>query len=235
MKRLLDEGSDDFARELLRSAEDDAPSAAAREKAIAAATVAVAAGPARPPWLKGAAIVGVSGVAVFVALRALSGSAPREPTKPVGTIATVAATTTETVMPVPSATPAPTTTVTAEPPPAANPPPSASTSPVAAKPSASTRRTTDGDTDLLERELAALDRARTALASNDAGGALRELGSYKRTFPKGALRQEALALEIDATFAKGDDAGARKLATTFLSAFPDSPQAPRIRRRLERP
>ncbi|MFO0673916.1 MAG: hypothetical protein U0235_30565 [Polyangiaceae bacterium] len=94
------------------------------------------------------------------------------------------------------------------------------------------RRRRAGDS---SRDSAALDRRAARGHRNGASGALREIASYKRAFPAGAMRQEALALEVDATFAKGDDTGARKLAAAFLAAFPDSPQAPRIRRRLERP
>ncbi|MFO0673915.1 MAG: hypothetical protein U0235_30560 [Polyangiaceae bacterium] len=81
MKRLLDESPDDFASELLRSAETDTPSAAARDRAIEAATSAASAGPAKPAWLKGTGIAGASGVAVVIALRLLSGQPAAEPPK----------------------------------------------------------------------------------------------------------------------------------------------------------
>ena len=239
MKRLLDESPDDFASELLRSAETDTPSAAARDRAIEAATSAASAGPAKPAWLKGTGIAGASGVAVVIALRLLSGQPAAEPPKSGG-----AATATTSGATAPAPAPAETATATAtsaeptrvvapEPPPASNPPPIASSR--VAAPKASGHRAGADESDSLARELAALDRARASLAASDASGALREIASYKRAFPAGAMRQEALALEVDATFAKGDDTGARKLAAAFLAAFPDSPQAPRIRRRLERP
>src|SRR5438309_1290734 len=74
-KRLLDEGGDDFVRDLLRSAEDDVPDAAVRTRALA--QIAAGAGTAGATattaavigWKWVAALVVGSSVVAAIALR----------------------------------------------------------------------------------------------------------------------------------------------------------------------
>jgi hypothetical protein len=81
----------------------------------------------------------------------------------------------------------------------------------------------------LADEIAALDSAREALASGDAGRALRALDARDRAFPRGALGPEAMVLRIEALALRGDRAAATRLGESFLAASPRSPHASRIR------
>jgi hypothetical protein len=81
----------------------------------------------------------------------------------------------------------------------------------------------------LADEIARLDRARSLLAGNRAKPALAALSDYDRAHPRGALRQEAAVLRIDALRRAGDRTRARELAQRFLADNPDSPHAPRVR------
>jgi len=83
--------------------------------------------------------------------------------------------------------------------------------------------------DSLTRELALIDAARRAVARGDGSGALRQLDTYSRRYPKGALRTEASVLRIEALIAKGDRAGAKRLGNAFLLRSPNGPYARRIR------
>jgi TolA-binding protein len=81
----------------------------------------------------------------------------------------------------------------------------------------------------LGEELGAIDRARSALASGNTAEATRALDAYDATFPDGALADEAEVLRIDLLVRKGDRAGARSAARSFLAAHPQSPHAARLR------
>jgi len=78
-------------------------------------------------------------------------------------------------------------------------------------------------------EIAALDRARRAVASGDAGGALSALERYRAQFPRGVLQQEASVLRIEALSKAGQRGRARELARSFERAHPSSPHLERIR------
>jgi TolA-binding protein len=86
----------------------------------------------------------------------------------------------------------------------------------------------------LGQQVAALDRARDALASGNAAGALRLVDEYDRQFPRGALAQEATALRIEALVQQGNRDAAGRLAERFLDANPRSPHAARIRLLVQR-
>jgi len=81
----------------------------------------------------------------------------------------------------------------------------------------------------LSAELAALDAARSALASGDATGALANLDAYARNFPRGKLSLEAEVLRIDALAKSGQTAAAQKRAQAFIKRHPDSVLASRVR------
>lgn len=86
----------------------------------------------------------------------------------------------------------------------------------------------------LANELKAIDAARQALASRDAHGALRQLEQYRRNYPRGNLRTEAAVLRIEALAARGDRASAARLARAFLESQPKSPYTRRMQSLLAR-
>jgi hypothetical protein len=79
-------------------------------------------------------------------------------------------------------------------------------------------------------EIEALDRARSAQGRGDFATALGELDRYDRTFKLGRLRPEALVLRIQTLLGKGDAAGAKALGSRFLARYPESPLSPRIQK-----
>ena len=81
----------------------------------------------------------------------------------------------------------------------------------------------------LSAELALLDRARKALASGDAAGALAATRTHGRRFPHGALAPERESLAIAALCALGRRDAARSRAQRFLERHPTSPLAPAVR------
>jgi hypothetical protein len=100
--------------------------------------------------------------------------------------------------------------------------PSATTSP--ARASGATGSTSSS----LRAELAALDAARSTLASGDSVGALSFLDAYFRTFPRGRLHPEAEVLRMDALAKGGRVDDARKYAQEFLRRHPNSVLAARV-------
>lgn len=100
----------------------------------------------------------------------------------------------------------------------------------AAKPTASTEPATKGGD--LRLEVAALDRVRRTTEDGRPLDALALLDEYVAKFPKGQLREEALALRIEALQANGDQAGAERLAEQLLRSSPDTPYAARVRAAL---
>ena len=84
----------------------------------------------------------------------------------------------------------------------------------------------------LEGEVASLDRARAALAEGDPARTLDLLDGYEQAFPKGALRQEATYLRIQALSKAGQRGAARDLAARFLAAHPETPHASQLQQLL---
>lgn len=83
----------------------------------------------------------------------------------------------------------------------------------------------------LSDEVSFLDQAQKALASGSAGRALEILAAHDGEIK--ALRIEATVLRIEALAARGDRAGAASMAQAFLTSFPRSPHANRVRSILE--
>jgi hypothetical protein len=81
----------------------------------------------------------------------------------------------------------------------------------------------------LTAELAALDAARSRLASDDASGALALLDVYARSYPRGRLVLEAEVLRIDALAKSGQMSAAKRRAEAFLKRHPNSVLASRVR------
>ena len=87
----------------------------------------------------------------------------------------------------------------------------------------------------LAMESAALTDARAALRKGDPRGALAVLRRLDVRLPRGVLGQEREVLAIEALSAMGDRATARRRATTFVNAFPNSPHTPLLRHLAEGP
>jgi hypothetical protein len=81
----------------------------------------------------------------------------------------------------------------------------------------------------LAAEVAAVDRAREAMARGNSTQALQALDAYERGFSEQQFRPEALYLRMEALVQRGDLAGARSVATTLLAADPHGPHAARAR------
>ncbi|MEZ4447497.1 MAG: hypothetical protein R3B72_50945 [Polyangiaceae bacterium] len=252
-RRLLN-GGDEAMATLLRSAQDDAPSPEARERALAAlglaggtaavltsiaaakaeqgalAKLGVSLGAAKWPLVAGLCIAFTGGLGLWVtagqvdepahhglALAPTWAAAPHTRpavphTSPVAPAAPAAAPAEAELDPrahegaEPAAAPvvaaAPATTAHAR-------------GPIPARPS-------------LAEEVAALDRARKALA-DDPEGALDALDDYRERFHDGALAEEAEVLQIESLARAGKADATRARAAAFLAAHPESPLAPRVR------
>lgn len=253
-RRMLEvAGTDDLALELLRAGRAEEPSARARQRAMVAAGVAsaatattmaavtsAAAAEASLPPVAAKAGASVAGLVVkWIGIAAVGGlglwgawqlSAPEpsasalshgltRPLEDVDLVTPIAELGTPT--PSPEAEPSrdrdqPGEVETGEHPvPVAEPVPLA----VAGTPKRSGH---------LVEEVAAIDRARTAM-SDDPEAALAELEAYRRDFAGGALAQEAEVLRIESLARSGRADQAREAATVFLAAHPDSPLAARVR------
>ncbi|HTM46995.1 MAG TPA: hypothetical protein VL137_18690 [Polyangiaceae bacterium] len=79
----------------------------------------------------------------------------------------------------------------------------------------------------LTAELAALNVAKTQLATGDAASALRTVQQYRTAFPQGKLAPEATVVEVEALLALGKKAQAATVAGPLLKS--DSPYAARLR------
>jgi hypothetical protein len=80
----------------------------------------------------------------------------------------------------------------------------------------------------MSAELAALARARTALAARTPAVVLAELETYRRISHTHVLDAEAFALRIEALVQLGRDAEAAALAKSYLAANPRSPHRVRL-------
>jgi hypothetical protein len=81
----------------------------------------------------------------------------------------------------------------------------------------------------LTEEVAALDRARAALAARDTPAALRALDVYRVHFVRGRLADEEVVLRVQVLLARGDLAGAGAAESVFSKAHPRSPYVARLR------
>jgi hypothetical protein len=84
--------------------------------------------------------------------------------------------------------------------------------------------------DALGREVRALAAANDALAAGDPARALLLVAHFKHEFPSGALLPDALALEIDAAHAAGDEARVAALGAAYLERYPNTSHSARVRR-----
>jgi hypothetical protein len=221
---LLDPEVTTFEQDLLRSWLDEQPDAAARERAMALATVA-----------GGVAVVGVSGALGPKAMSAMTLAIVKWLS--IGAALTAVAVGGAAIVR-PDRAPSPTSTLHV-----AKVPPSRDGALVREAP-ASTEAPTDGakassaaplprapqpPPSTLSDEISAIDRARAAIAAGDGVRGLQLVDDYQRRFPRGMFTQEAEVLRVEALVVRGDRAGARRAVERFLAAHPASPHAPRLR------
>ena len=216
----------DLEKQLLGAWDDERPTSASRDKTLAmlgvaggaaAAGAATAGGSMAPKavatawlvlakWLAlGAVVVGATTAGVAIAVH-------RNAAAPVQAPAKVAVQKTE--APAPVTTSAPHATVEL---PATRP--VHATHAHAAAPAAST----------LAQQVAALDRARTALDEGDPARARRLVDSYESEYPAGAFLQEAEVLRIESLVHEGKTSDADRAGKRFLATYPNSPHDARVR------
>lgn len=82
--------------------------------------------------------------------------------------------------------------------------------------------------DMLTRELQALDVARLAIRGGNPARGLALLSEYTAAFPRGVLTQEAVLLRIEALLASGRRDEARQSAQALLTASPATPHRARL-------
>ncbi len=243
---LFDKDATASEKELLESWKREQPSAAAREKTLAmlglggASIGAAAAGSSIAPkaiaswtmlaatkWVvTGTLLVGLTVAGVLsVRTSAHTADAPSAPlAPPLATALAPAQTPTQTStsavvepwVPVPRAILAPVIPAPVTPAPAV----------VRSAPHADARSV---EASTLAQEIALLDRARSALAAGNAARALELVNDYEARFPEGSFVEEAEVLRVEAMLRAGDNAGATRVGTRFLSAHPASAHAARVR------
>lgn len=241
VRRLLEEdGHDDFASELLRSAKNDAPSEALRVQILDAAIGGgggggsgggSAAKASRVPW-KGIAAAGV-GTAIVVGLLLANGKttpATDPSTTATAPPATVTSETATTTVATTTAAPPPAEPTATSPETTAAAPVVPTASAIVARPARSAPATSaSSSAGSLAEEVAMLEAARGTLARGDASGAIGSLDGYAKRFPNGVLGREATVLRIEALQKRGDAAAARDLGHRFLAAHPRDAYAARVR------
>jgi hypothetical protein len=237
-RRLGDYGQDDLRDALLDAVADEAPVDGARARAQAAALAAVAASAALTAGKAAAAgtvlakglsapvkwlLIGALPVAVsasgYATYQILSHSTPPEAMAPRSASE-------------PARPPAPAPAIATQPsaPAVAEPvlaPPRQQ--PVPAKPRAQASRPephkVPAQAPSLSDELAALDDARRAAAR----GELAPIEAYLRDHPRGALREQAEVIHVEALARAGRTAEAREAAQRFLQSYPRSIHVERVR------
>lgn len=252
-RRLLDGGGNDLERSLLRSARGDSPSDGSRRKTLIALGLAGGVGGAAATTtatstatstaavaIKGSAAMGGAALIEWIGVGVITGfavigaasmiapkraAAPISPAHPQG-VPNPGPAQSALVAPGP-ANPPPSSPPEAAPPPA--PLPTEEPAPVEVPKSAAPPPIAQPAATSLTYEVAALNRAREALAAGDAAGTLRALDNHNRRFPGGMLGPEATVLRIEALALRGDRASAVRLGKAFLDAHPRSPHANRLR------
>lgn len=238
-ERLLDAEPSDLTRTLLSAARSEQPSERALKRTLLAVgagaavmgTAAVAGGSAAGTSAGSSGITSLGIVAKWLGIGATAGlvtagaavGLEREPeSAPPPPPAEIAA---------PAPMPKPTVQRALPPPPPAAPAtsePKKLAQPLPAPLNQDLLEAEDADPSL-NAEVAALDRARRALADGNASGALSQLEKYDRELASGRLRPEALYLEMEAAARRGDRTRAEQKARELLSEHPKSPHAARAR------
>ncbi len=81
----------------------------------------------------------------------------------------------------------------------------------------------------IAEQVAALDRARSALDSGDPARAVRLVDAYESEYPGGAFVQEAEVVRIESFVRQGKTAESERAAKRFLAIYPKSPHDARVR------
>jgi hypothetical protein len=232
LKRLIEEGSNDFEARLLKAGLKDGPSTSGRRRVLAglglmgAASTGTATAAAKIAGVGGAAkLIGGGAVAALaiwggieLGHRGENGTtvSERSAAQQARPAERVAGAERER-----NASPA-------EPLAAA-----AQAEPITTKPSELARPAPAGAParaqDSLAAELAGLELARAALLRKDPALALRLLDDHARRFPKQRLAVEATVVRIEALSKSGDSARAARLGNDFLARHPNAPHAARVR------
>jgi hypothetical protein len=226
-KRLLEENTDEFENELLRSVRADVMTDRNRQRILAgiglagagltATTAAASTGAAvKAGFFKGVSAATVKWIAICsVAALVPTGVYVARSHRTVSLASVPAATAPDTA---PAARTAPIETAA----PVVETAPETKPAPIvqAAQPASSSS---------LADEVAALEVARAALRAHDPNGAVAALDRYKSRFPAGKLAPEATVVRIEALNQRGDHAAAAALGDRFLAAHPNSPYADRVR------
>jgi len=221
----------DLEKELLGAWGDEQPSAASRDKTLAAlglagGAAAAAAGSMAPKaiasgwalvakWIGLGAIV-VGATAVGVTRLAHHDATPAQP---------VAATPLERH----AAAPPPPIAATATTVELSDSPPAQHTHARAVAPAPCSGACGADGSSSITQQVAALDRARVALDAGDTSRAVKLVDAYEAEYPSGAFVQEAEVVRIEALVRAGNAAEADRAGKHFLGAYPKSPHDARVR------
>jgi len=241
LRRLLEDAPDRVTEKLLSSAQDDDPSERALERTAAALGVmgaaqlvsapaaaksaAVALKASASSKLGGVVLLKWLGLGVTAGLLAAGGAAiarrvtkPPSHQEPAVTVSTVVRLAPPAARPSPEISPDP---AVAEPAP--------STTAEHASPAPGSAAAAPGQrTPTIAAEIAALDRARSAMRRQDPEAALRALDELERG-GAAALGPEAAVVRAEALLARGDGAAAAAVARAFIAENPRSPHVERMR------
>lgn len=222
LRRWSEEGASTSELELLASARAEKPSSASRTRIASALGVgaALTTTTTAAATSGGISLAAKVGSAVVLVGATTFGVFQISREKPVDPPAVVAAPPPAPVAVVESPTPRPSSE------PAVVAPPGESSKPEVRPRSFASSAPSTGDN--LGKELAALERARKALAGDSPDKALAELDKYGKRFPKGELASERTVLQVQALLARGKRDEAVALANQFAAAHPDSPYSKRV-------
>ncbi len=227
-KRLLDDPSSlDLTRDLLQAARRREPSERARRRALSAVSVATA----TVATTKAAALTGTS-LAKWLVIGALARGATVAASEvltpaPTALVDAASVDTSRRAPRVMATAPAATSSPTASEPSSA---PTRSAAPTKEFPAAPATNVTPGTArPSLADERIEVDAINRALRGGSPNGALDRIAGYRERFPKGAFGVEVMVLRIEALNAAGRHAEAKAAARSFLSRYPKSPAAKRVR------
>jgi len=241
LRRLLEDAPDRVTQKLLSSAQDDDPSEHALERTAAALGVmgatqlisapaaaksaAVALKASASSKLGGVLLLKWLGLGITAGLLAAGGAAiarrvtePPSHQEPAGAVSTVLRPAPPPARPAPVISPAPA---------AAKPAPSTTDEHASAAPG-SAAVAPGQRTRTIAAEIAALDRARSAMRRQDPEAALRALDELERGGTV-ALGPEEAVVRAEALLALGDGAAAAAVARAFIAENPTSPHVERMR------
>ena len=239
-RRLLEGGGSNLERDLLEAGQAEVPDVSAKRRAAVALAIGAATASVWPTAAYATAKAGKAGMPLllkFLAVGAVGagtlGTATYLITRPEPAKITEAA--------LPAADEAParaaakrTTPKPAEAPAAA--PVETAEAPEAVAPKVAEVRRSQGPSpqsspapaSSISDEIRVLDQARRAIASGDSAAAKRALEQHRRQYPKGALAEEAVLLQIESLVRQGKRGAAKSLADRFRASHPNSPHLRRI-------